>query len=44
MKVYLNGTQWHAGAGRTKPIDLTNLMIGANINGGNGYQEPWMNL
>jgi hypothetical protein len=38
MNIYLNGDLWHTGANRTKSIDLKQLIIGANINGGNGYR------
>lgn len=37
MNIYLNGNLWHTGANRTKSIDLEKILIGANINGGNGY-------
>ena len=37
MKIYLNGEIWHSGNGFTRPIDIENLKIGANFNGGNGY-------
>ena len=37
MKIYLNGELWHSGTGKTKPIDVTDFIVGANINGGNAY-------
>lgn len=33
MKIFLNGELWHSGTGKTKPIDIRNLIIG-NIHGG----------
>jgi len=33
MKIYLNGELWHSGTGKTKPIDIQDLIIG-NIHGG----------
>lgn len=37
MKIYLNGSLWHSGTGKTRPIDLQGLFIGTNNNGANGY-------
>ncbi len=37
MKIFLNGEQWHSGTGKTKPIDLQSLVIGANAFDGNQY-------
>lgn len=30
MKIYLNGELWHSGTGKTNPIDLRNLVLGAS--------------
>ncbi|MCB0662588.1 MAG: T9SS type A sorting domain-containing protein [Saprospiraceae bacterium] len=38
MNIYLNGVLWHTGSGNNKTVDIQDLIIGANINGGNGYQ------
>ncbi|MBK7761792.1 MAG: T9SS type A sorting domain-containing protein [Bacteroidetes bacterium] len=37
MNIYLNGTLWHTGTGKTIPINIDSVMLGANINGGNLY-------
>lgn len=37
MKIYLNGTLWHSGNGKTKPIDLQALRIGRSILSANVY-------
>ena len=37
MKIYLNGSLWHAGSGKTKLIDIDELMIGSGINGNYNY-------
>jgi len=31
MKIYLNGTLWHSGTDKFKPIDLTDMAIGSGI-------------
>jgi len=38
MNIYLNGTLWHTGTGKTNPISIDSLIFGANINKGNQYQ------
>ncbi|MBP6569393.1 MAG: T9SS type A sorting domain-containing protein [Saprospiraceae bacterium] len=30
MKIYLNGTLWHSGTGKTKPINIEELILGAD--------------
>jgi len=30
MKIYLNGSLWHSGTGKTKPINIDELMLGAD--------------
>jgi hypothetical protein len=38
MKIYLNGVLWHSGNGKTKPIQLNQLILGAtDVNGGLPY-------
>lgn len=37
MKIYLNGTLWHSGTGKTKSIDLKSLSIGRALTFNNGY-------
>lgn len=37
MKIYLNGTLWHSGSGKTKLIDLNEFMIGSAVNGNYRY-------
>ncbi len=38
MKIYLNGTQWHSGTGKTKAIELiTNMKLGSSKTGSNPY-------
>ncbi|MGB1040869.1 MAG: LamG-like jellyroll fold domain-containing protein [Flavobacteriales bacterium] len=32
MKIFLNGTQWQSGTGKTKSISFNELLIGRNIN------------
>ncbi len=34
MKIYLNGTLWHSGTGKTRPIDIQDFNIGGAIIGG----------
>ncbi|MCR9288809.1 MAG: T9SS type A sorting domain-containing protein [Bacteroidetes bacterium] len=37
MKIYLNGELWHSGTGLFRPIDIQQMKLGANVNGGNNY-------
>jgi hypothetical protein len=38
MKIYLNGTQWYAVAGKTKPMSgIVRMRIASDANGGNPY-------
>ncbi len=37
MKIYLNGTLWHSGTGKTKLIDIDELMIASAVNGNYKY-------
>lgn len=37
MRIYLNGTLWHSGTGKTNPIDLQTLILAANKNLGNKW-------
>ena len=38
MKIYLNGVLWHSGSGKTKPIQIQQLLLGAtDLNGGLPY-------
>jgi hypothetical protein len=37
MRIYLNGSLWHSGTGKTNPIDVQEMFIGTNNNGVNGY-------
>lgn len=37
MKIYLNGSLWHSGTGKTKPVDLQNFTLGASVNGSLSY-------
>lgn len=37
MKIYLNGSLWHSGTGKTRSIDLQALFIGSKGDGSNGY-------
>ncbi len=38
MKIYLNGSLWHSGTGKTKSIDISRLVIGKNAAYGNNYK------
>lgn len=38
MKIFLNGKLWHSGTGKTKPLNLLNLMLGKDQNLGNNYK------
>ena len=33
MKIYLNGSLWHSGTGKTKPIDIQSFVLGGNVPG-----------
>jgi hypothetical protein len=37
MKIYLNGVLWNSGSGKTKTINLSELLIGRFLNGKNKY-------
>ena len=37
MKIYLNGALWHAGTGRTRPIDISQFNIGSAVGGSPAY-------
>lgn len=37
MKIYLNGSLWHSGSGKTRAIDLQSFTIGSDQNIGNAY-------
>lgn len=37
MKIYLNGELWHSGTGKTKPINIQDLVLGSNNAGLNNY-------
>ncbi len=37
MKIYINGSLWHTGGGKTKPIDLQKYNIGNNSIGSGAY-------
>ncbi|MCR9171169.1 MAG: T9SS type A sorting domain-containing protein [bacterium] len=37
MEVYHNGTLWHSGTGKTRPIDIANMVIGKSWN----YTNNW---
>jgi hypothetical protein len=37
MKIWMNGTLFHSGTGKTKPIDIENFRIGAGFGGGAPY-------
>lgn len=37
MKIYLNGSVWHSGTGKTKPIDISNFSLGAVQDGTNAW-------
>jgi hypothetical protein len=37
MNIYLNGTSWFSGSGKTIPIQITNMMLGAGPNMTNPY-------
>ncbi len=38
MNIYLNGTLWHTGSGKTNPITIDSLIFGGNINLGNPFK------
>lgn len=38
MKIYLNGTLWHSGTGKTKPIVIQNLILGKSSDMTNNYK------
>ncbi len=38
MEVYLNGTLWHSGTGKTRLIDIANMVLGKNWNYGNNWK------
>ena len=37
MKIYLNGSLWHSGTGKTKPIDIETFYFGRAVNSTNSY-------
>lgn len=37
MKIFLNGSQWHSGTGKTNPIDITQFKIASSIPGNGRY-------
>ena len=37
MKIYLNGNLWHSGTGKTKPITVTDFIIGRGLTGDLGH-------
>lgn len=37
MKIYLNGSLWHSGTGKTRPIDIQNFTLASSVNGGQRY-------
>ncbi len=37
MKIWMNGTLFHSGTGKTKPIDIENFRIGAGLTGAFSY-------
>jgi branched-subunit amino acid ABC-type transport system permease component len=37
MRVFLNGVQWNSGAGKTKPMDIANFVVGRGVTGA----YPW---
>ncbi len=37
MKIYLNGTLWHSGTGKTNPIDIESLRLGKSLTNTNIY-------
>ncbi|MEZ5046295.1 MAG: LamG-like jellyroll fold domain-containing protein [Chitinophagaceae bacterium] len=37
MNIYINGVLWHSGTGKTIPVNLENLIVGANNNYVNNY-------
>lgn len=38
MQVYLNGALWHSGTGKTRPIDIAQMVLGKNWNYGNNWK------
>ena len=38
MKIYLNGKLWHSGVGKTKSIDLSNLVLGKSSSYAQNYK------
>jgi hypothetical protein len=38
MKIYLNGNLWHSGTGKTKLINILNLLLGKDQTGGGNYK------
>ncbi len=37
MKIYLNGSLWHSGTGKSRPIDIDKFSVGAVTDGSNPY-------
>ncbi|MBK6330424.1 MAG: T9SS type A sorting domain-containing protein [Bacteroidetes bacterium] len=37
MNIYLNGTLWHTGSGKTLPVEITDFMLGGGPNMSNPY-------
>ncbi len=37
MKIYLNGSLWHSGTGKTRPIDIQSLHVASSANMARGY-------
>lgn len=37
MEIYLNGVLWHSGTGKTRPIDLNNMVLGKSTD----YKNNW---
>lgn len=38
MQIFLNGTLWHSGTGKTKPIDIAHLVVGKSGTYTNNYK------
>ncbi|MFY8109031.1 MAG: LamG-like jellyroll fold domain-containing protein [Bacteroidia bacterium] len=38
MKIYLNGNLWHSGTGKTKLMNILNLLLGKDQTGGGNYK------
>ncbi len=44
MEIYLNGSLWHSGTGKTRPIDVATMVVGKSGSYGNNYKGSMSEL